>query len=57
VRKQAIALGYHITESDLYFFADNKVSLSGEDLESFQRILPGLEEDEDVDQVYHNVNL
>jgi len=50
-------LGYHITESDLYFFADNRVDLSGEDLENFQRILSGLEEDEDVDQVYHNVNL
>jgi len=41
----------------LYFFADNRIDLSGEDLEIFQRILSGLEEDEDVDQVYHNVNL
>ncbi|MDD2537447.1 MAG: YebC/PmpR family DNA-binding transcriptional regulator [Candidatus Absconditabacteria bacterium] len=57
VRKQVVGLGYHITESDLHYFADNMVTLSSEDLEIFQKIVDGLEEDDDVDAVYHNVEL
>ena len=57
MRKQISALGYHITEADLHYFADNVVSLSAEDLERFMRMYEALEEDDDVDHVYHNVLL
>jgi transcriptional/translational regulatory protein YebC/TACO1 len=57
VRKQIAELGYHIAEADLHYFADNTVNLTGEDLERFERISDALEEDDDVDHVYHNVNL
>ncbi len=54
--RQAIAgLGYHISEADIHFFAENLVSLEGEDKEIFDRILEALNDDEDVDQVYHNL--
>ncbi|MDR2540558.1 MAG: YebC/PmpR family DNA-binding transcriptional regulator [Candidatus Peribacteria bacterium] len=56
VRKQIAELGYHIAEADLHYFADNTVNLTGEDLERFERISDALEEDDDVDHVYHNVN-
>ena len=55
VRKAIIDLGYHITESDLHYFADNTIKLEGEDLEKFNRILDALQEDDDIDHVYHNV--
>lgn len=55
VRQQIADLGYHITEADIHFFADNQVVLSGEDLEIFEKILELVNEDEDVEHVYHNV--
>lgn len=55
VRKQVAELGYHIAEADIHFFADNPLRLQGEDQEVFERILEALNEDEDVDHVYHNV--
>ena len=39
----------------IHFFADNQISLSGEDREIFDHILEALNDDEDVDQVYHNL--
>ena len=57
VRKSISELGYHVSEADLHFFADTTVSLNGEDLEIFSKISDSLEEDDDVDHVYHNVNL
>lgn len=57
VRTQIVALGYHIAEADLHFFADTLVDLSGEALETFMKILEQLEDDDDVDRVYHNVRL
>lgn len=56
VRKAISDWGYHITEADIHFFAENPVTLAGEDKETFDRILETLENDEDVDQVYHNVS-
>ena len=38
-------------------FAKDKVTLEGEDLEAFNRLLTMLENIEDVTEVYHNVNL
>jgi transcriptional/translational regulatory protein YebC/TACO1 len=55
VRNQIIALGYHIAEADIYYFAENTVSLSGGEKEKFMRIYEALLEDDDVDHVYHNV--
>ncbi len=57
VRKAIAELGYHIAEADIHFFAENQISLTGEDVEIFERILEALNDDEDVDQVYHNVSL
>lgn len=55
--RQAIAeLGYHVAEADIHFFAENLIALQGEDKEIFDRILEALNDDEDVDQVYHNVS-
>ena len=55
LRKSIAELGYHIAEADIHFFADNQISLSGEDREIFDHILEALNDDEDVDQVYHNL--
>ena len=55
VRKSIAELWYHITEADIHFFAENTIILSWEDREVFERIIETLNEDEDVDQVYHNV--
>lgn len=55
VRKSIAELGYHIAEADIHFFAENLVSLQGEDKEIFDHILEALNDDEDVDQVYHNL--
>ena len=35
----------------------NKVTLEGEALEKFQRLIDGLEDLDDVQDVYHNVDL
>ena len=56
-RKQVTTLGYHIAEADLHLFADNTINLSGNDLEIFNKISDALEEDDDIDHVYHNVNI
>lgn len=57
VRKQIEELWYHITEADLHYFADNTVTLEGHDLEVFNNLLDKLNDNDDVDHVYHNVNL
>jgi transcriptional/translational regulatory protein YebC/TACO1 len=57
VRKQISALGYHIAEADLHYFADNMITLQGEDFEKFMRMYEALAEDDDVDHVYHNVSM
>lgn len=57
VRSQIWELWYHIAEADIHYIADNQVSLSGEDLEVFEKIMDAINDDEDVDHVYHNVAL
>jgi transcriptional/translational regulatory protein YebC/TACO1 len=49
--------GYHIIEADLQFIADNTVKLSPEDQERFSTLLEALENDEDVDAIWHNVEI
>lgn len=55
VRSEIAALGYHIAEADIHFLADNQVNLQDEDKEIFEKILEAVNDDEDVDHVYHNV--
>ena len=43
--------------SDIVMIPKDKVTLSGEDLEYFNKLLAMLDDIEDVRQVYHNVNL
>ena len=57
VRKQIEELWYHITEADLHYFADNVIKLEWHDLEVFSQLLDNLNDNDDVDHVYHNVNL
>lgn len=57
VKKAIAELGYHITEADLQYIADNMVSLSWDDMEKFTILLDAVQEDEDVDMVWHNVEL
>lgn len=57
VRSQISELWYHIAEADIHYIADNQVSLSGEDLEVFEKIVDAINEGEDVDHLYHNVAL
>ncbi len=57
VKKQISELWYHITEADLHYFADNTIALEWHDLEVFTNLLDALNENDDVDHVYHNVNL
>ena len=46
---------YEIDEEGMY--AKDKVTLEGEDLELFQRLIGLLDEIDDVTDIYHNVNL
>lgn len=57
VKKAIEKLGYHITEADLHFIADNTVKLNEEDMQRFTKLLDAIEADEDVDCVRHNVEL
>ena len=57
VKKQIEELWYHITEADLHYFADNIITLEWHDLEIFNNLLDKLNDNDDVDHVYHNVIL
>lgn len=43
--------------SELQMVPQNEVTLEGEDLETFNKIIDALEDDDDVQNVYHNVDL
>ena len=45
---------YKIESSEIEYVPQNTVSLSAEDEEKLQRLLDALEDDDDVDSVYHN---
>ena len=57
VKKQIEELCYHIAEADLHYFADNMLTLEWHDLEVFTHLLDSLNDNDDVDHVYHNVNI
>ena len=46
---------YEIDEVGM--FAKEMITLEGEDLETFEKLLTMLEDIEDVSNIYHNVNL
>ena len=53
---QIEALWYHVVEADLQFLPQNPISLQGDDLDQLQRLLDALDNDEDIDRVWTNVN-
>ena len=55
VKKSLEDLVYHSSEADLHFIADNMVKLSDEDMSRFMKLIESLEDDEDVDSIWHNV--
>lgn len=55
VRKELAAIWYNITDADLQYLPQNEITLSESDYAIFEWIVETLEEDEDVDSVYHNV--
>ena len=46
---------YHIEESDLIYRSDTSIELDDRDYEQFEKIIELLEDDDDVEAVYHNV--
>lgn len=46
---------YHITEADIQFIPENTVKLDEENTNKLYALLDALEEDEDVDHVWHNL--
>lgn len=44
-----------MTDADIQYVPQNEVNLSDDDFSAFEKIVEALEEDEDVDSVYHNV--
>ena len=52
--------GLGITEftvSEIEMIPQSEVTLTGDDLRLFERMINALEDNEDVQKVYHNVNL
>lgn len=45
---------YNLTDAELHYIAENTLTLSNEDSEKLKELISDLEEDEDVDNVYHN---
>lgn len=54
VNKRFEEAGWHMTESWLTFIAENTIALDTVGEEKLQRLIDVLEEDEDVDTVWHN---
>jgi len=48
--------GYKIESSEIEYVPQNTVSLSEEEEEKLQKLIDALEDDDDVDSVYHNAN-
>ncbi len=57
VRKYLEEKGLTFFEAEITMVPQNKISLSGEDLAKFQRLIDALEDLDDVQNVYHNVDL
>lgn len=57
VRKEIEGQGVTFVESEVMMIANNKVDLEGKNLETFMKMLDAFEDNDDVQEVYHNVNL
>lgn len=57
IKKALTNANYEITLDEVSMVAIDKVTLEGEDLELFNKLLNMLDEIEDVQNVYHNVEL
>ena len=55
VRKDIEKLWYNIADADIQYLPQNEITLSDEQYASFEKILEALQNDEDVDSIYHNV--
>ena len=57
VRKELEGKGLNFFEAQIEMVPQNKVTLSGDELAKFERLLDALEDLDDVQNVYHNVDL
>ncbi len=55
VKKQLENLGYKIDDADLKFESTSPVNIDEENMTKLEKIIEILEDDDDVDTVYHNV--
>lgn len=55
VKKTLDEKGYSLGDADMQYLPQNEITLSDEDMKSFEALYDALEEDEDVDSIYHNV--
>ncbi len=57
VRKFLEGKGLNFFEAEVTMLPQNKISLEGEELAKFQRLIDALEDLDDVQDVYHNVDI
>ena len=57
VRKELESKGLNFFEAQVEMVPQNKITLEGDDLAKFQRLVAALEDLDDVQNVYHNVDL
>lgn len=57
VRKYLEGKGLNFFEAEITMVPQNKITLTGDDLAKFQRLVDALEDLDDVQDVYHNVDL
>ena len=57
MRDTLASKGYNVVSADTELVPDMHVDLNGEQLPKFQRMIDALEDLDDVQEVYHNVNL
>ncbi len=57
VRDAVVAKGLNLVSAEMEWIPQNMVTLDGDNLVRFQKMLDALEENDDVQEVYHNVVL
>ena len=57
VRDAVVAKGLNLVSAEMVWLPQTMVTLEGENLVKFQRMLDALEDNDDVQNVYHNVAL
>ena len=57
VRDTVVEKGLNLVSAEMTWFPQNMVTLEGENLVRFQKMLDMLEDNDDVQNVYHNVQL